>query len=42
MKNYLDKTTRELRLRKYSSKTVKVYVACVKNYLKTKRTNFDK
>jgi integrase/recombinase XerD len=40
MKVYLKKLEDELSLRKYSPKTVKAYVACVKNYLKAKGDNF--
>jgi site-specific recombinase XerD len=40
MNVYLKKLEDELRLRKYSPKTVKAYMACVKNYLKAKSDNF--
>jgi len=39
---YLKKLEDELRLRKYSPKTVKAYSACVENYLKAKKDNFGK
>ncbi len=38
---YLKKMEDELRLRKYSPKTIKAYMACVKNYLKAKKDNFE-
>jgi site-specific recombinase XerD len=37
---YLKKLEDELRLRKYSPKTVKAYLSCVGNYLKAKKDNF--
>jgi integrase/recombinase XerD len=37
---YLKKLEDELRLRRYSSKTVSAYVYCVTNYLKAKQDNF--
>jgi site-specific recombinase XerD len=37
---YLKKLADELRLRKYSQKTVKSYIACVENYLRVKKDNF--
>jgi site-specific recombinase XerD len=36
----LKKLEDELKLRKYSPKTVKAYLACVQNYLKAKKNNF--
>lgn len=38
---YLKKLENELRLRKYSPKTVGAYLACVANYLKAKKNNFE-
>ena len=38
---HLKKLENELRLRKYSPKTVSAYVYCVANYLKAKQNNFD-
>lgn len=38
---YLKKLEDELRLRNYSPKTVKSYVACVANYLQSKQNAFD-
>lgn len=38
---YLKKLKDELRLRNYSQKTIKTYLACVENYLKTKKTNLE-
>lgn len=37
---YLKKLEDELRLRKYSPKTIKSYVACVTEYLRAKQTDF--
>ena len=37
---YLKKLEDELRLRKYSPKTVKAYSACVENYLRAKKDSF--
>ena len=42
MKEYLDKTKRELQLRNYSLKTVKAYLLCIELYLKYKETDFNK
>ncbi|NTU67058.1 MAG: tyrosine-type recombinase/integrase [Candidatus Moranbacteria bacterium] len=41
MEVYLKKLEDELRLRKYSPKTVRSYVACVADYLREKRCGFD-
>ena len=41
MSVYLKKLEDELRLRKYSPKTVSSYVSCVANYLKAKQDNFE-
>jgi len=41
MNVYLKKLEDELRLRKYSPKTVKSYVACVAEYLRAKQKNFN-
>lgn len=38
---YLKKLENELRLRKYSPKTVQSYCFCVRNYLKIKQENFE-
>ena len=38
---YLQKLQDELRLRKYSPKTIKSYTACVSDYLHAKQTNFE-
>jgi len=38
---YLKKLENELRLRRYSAKTVKSYVGCVAEYLSVKQNNFD-
>jgi site-specific recombinase XerD len=38
---YLKKLEDELKLRKYSPKTIKAYLACVANYLKAKKNNFE-
>ena len=38
---YLKKLEDELKLRKYSPKTIKAYTVCVENYLKAKRSNFE-
>lgn len=38
---YLKKLEDELRLRRYSPKTVKSYVSCVADYLRCKQNNFD-
>ena len=38
---YLQKLENELRLRKYSPKTIKSYSSCVAEYLKSKQNNFD-
>lgn len=42
MHDYLKKLEDELRLRRYSPKTVKSYTACVAEYLRAKQTDFDK
>ena len=39
MEVYLKKLEDELRLRKYSPKTVRAYISCVANYLKAKQNN---
>jgi hypothetical protein len=39
---YLKKLEDELRLRRYSPKTVKGYVFCVADYLRFKQNNFDR
>ncbi|MDD5721235.1 MAG: tyrosine-type recombinase/integrase [Candidatus Pacebacteria bacterium] len=41
MKVYLKKLEDELKLRNYSPKTIKSYVGCVAEYLRTKQNNFD-
>jgi site-specific recombinase XerD len=41
MQQILKNVERELKLRNYSSKTVKAYLFCIKKYLKYKRTGFD-
>lgn len=41
MEVYLKKLEDELRLRRYSPKTVKSYVSCVADYLRFKKENFD-
>lgn len=38
---YLKKLNDELRLRKYSPKTISAYTYCVTNYLKAKQNNFE-
>ena len=38
---YLKKLEEELRLRKYSPKTITAYLACVANYLKVKKNDFE-
>lgn len=42
MKEYLDKTIRELRLRNYSQKTIKAYLNCIHSYLLYKNKDFTK
>lgn len=41
MQVYINKLADELRLRKYSPKTIKSYVACVTDYLHYKQDNFE-
>ena len=41
MNVYLQKLEDELRLRNYSPKTVKSYVACVTEYLQAKQKDFN-
>lgn len=41
MQQVLQKVERELKLRNYSSKTVKAYLFCIKEYLKYKQISFD-
>ena len=38
---YLKKLEDELKLRKYSPKTIKAYLACVANYLKFKKNDYE-
>lgn len=38
---YLKKLEDELRLRRYSSKTIKSYTHCVAEYLRVKQNNLD-
>jgi len=42
MQQILQKVERELKLRNYSSKTIKAYLFCVREYLKYKKTDFDR
>src|SRR3990167_6001973 len=37
MEDYLNKTTRELKLRNYSPKTIKAYLFCIELYLNYKK-----
>ena len=41
MNVYLKKLEDELKLRNYSPKTIKSYMACVAKYLQAKKDNFD-
>lgn len=41
MQNYLDKTITELKLRNYSSKTIKSYASCLKEYFLFKKDKLD-
>ncbi len=41
MKNYLEQTGQELRLRNYSLKTIKSYLNCLKDYFEFKKINLD-
>lgn len=41
MQNYLDKMKQELKLRNYSSKTIKSYSLCLKNFFKFQKTDFE-
>jgi len=42
MKNYLEQTKNELKLRNYSFKTIKSYLGCLKNYFEFKKINLNK
>lgn len=42
MQKYLQQTTAELKIRNYSRKTIKAYIACLENYFEFKRNDFDR
>lgn len=42
MQEYLEKTKQELRLRNYSSKTIKAYLGCLRKYFDFKKFNLEK
>ena len=42
MQEYLEKTRQELRLRNYSSKTIKAYLSCLREYFDFKKLNLEK
>ena len=42
MQEYLEKTRQELRLRNYSSKTIKSYLSCLREYFDFKKLNLEK
>jgi len=42
MEEYLEKTRQELKLRNYSSKTIKTYLGCLKEYFDFKKFNLEK
>jgi len=39
---YLEQTKRELKLRNYSLKTIKVYLGCLREYFNSKKSNLEK
>ncbi len=41
MKEYLNKTLRELKIRNYSPKTIQAYSVCLRLYLKYKKNNLN-
>lgn len=42
MREYLEKTKQELRLRNYSFKTIKAYLGCLREYFDFKKFNLEK
>lgn len=42
MQKYLEKTTQELKLRNYSPRTLKAYIACLEEYFNFKKSDFEK
>jgi len=42
MEKYLKQVENELKLRNYSPKTIKSYLGCLNDYLRTKKDNFEK
>ncbi len=42
IQEYLEKTKQELRLRKYSFKTTKAYLCCLKDYFDFKKFDLEK